>query len=87
MKLLRLFFDLGARVDAYSDIDTYYTGLWDAIWDNKSELVELLLRQQVEKDHGRLDVLVNNAGVYPKAPTLKGQLETTLNTNVIGAAL
>ena len=44
VKLLRLFFDWSARVDAYSDINTYYTGLWDAIWDNKSELVELLLR-------------------------------------------
>ena len=43
--------------------------------------------KKVEKDHGRLDVLVNNAGVYSKAPTLKGQLETTLNTNVIGAGL
>ena len=33
VKLPRLFFD----------INTYYTGLWDAIWDNKSEFVELLL--------------------------------------------
>lgn len=43
--------------------------------------------KQVKKDHGCLDVLVNNAGVSSKAQTLKGQLETTLNTNVIGAAL
>ena len=43
VKLPRLFFDWGTRVDAYSDINTYYTGLWDDIWDNKSEFVELLL--------------------------------------------
>lgn len=43
--------------------------------------------KQVEKDHGRLDVLVNNAGIVSKAQTLKDQLEITLNTNVIGAAI
>lgn len=43
--------------------------------------------KQVERDHGRLDVLVNNAGVYSQAATLKAQLESTFNTNVIGAAL
>ena len=42
--LLRIFFNWGARVDTYSDTNTYYTGLWDAVWHNKSELVELLLR-------------------------------------------
>lgn len=43
--------------------------------------------QQVEKEHGRLDVLVNNAGIYSQAPTLKEQIESTLATNVTGAAL
>lgn len=43
--------------------------------------------KQVEKDHGRLDILVNNAGIASKGPTLKSQLEETLNTNVIGPAL
>lgn len=43
--------------------------------------------KQVEKDHGRLDVLVNNAGIYSKAVSLKEQLEATFTTNVIGAAI
>ena len=43
--------------------------------------------KQVEKDHGRLDVLVNNAGIYSKAPTLKEQFETTFQANVTGVAL
>ena len=43
--------------------------------------------KQVEKEHGRLDVLVNNAGIYSQASTLKEQFEVTFNTNVTGAAL
>ena len=43
--------------------------------------------KQVEKEHGRLDVLVNNAGIYSQAGTLKGELEATFSTNVIGAAV
>jgi len=43
--------------------------------------------KRVERDHGCLDVLVNNAGIVSKAPTLKEQIETTLNTNAIGAAI
>lgn len=43
--------------------------------------------EQIEREHGRLDVLVNNAGIYSKAGTLKEQLESTFKTNVIGAAL
>ena len=43
--------------------------------------------KHVEKEHGRLDVLVNNAGIASRAATLKERLESTLNTNVIGAAL
>ena len=43
--------------------------------------------KRVESDHGHLDVLVNNAGVYSQAPDLKTQLEITFNANVIGAAL
>ena len=43
--------------------------------------------ERIERDHGRLDVLVNNAGISSKAATLKDQLETTLTTNLIGAAL
>lgn len=43
--------------------------------------------KQVERDYGRLDVLVNNAGVYSKAVSLKTQLEDTLSANVIGPAI
>lgn len=43
--------------------------------------------KQIEGEHGRLDVLVNNAGIYSRASTLKEQLEATFNTNVIGAAV
>lgn len=43
--------------------------------------------KQIEGEHGRLDVLVNNAGISSKASTLKEQLESTFNTNVIGAAV
>lgn len=42
---------------------------------------------RVSLDHGRLDVLVNNAGIYSQAASLKAQLENTFATNVIGAAL
>ncbi|KAL9075860.1 MAG: hypothetical protein Q9161_001253 [Pseudevernia consocians] len=42
---------------------------------------------RVESEHGRLDVLVNNAGIASKAATLKEQLQRTFDTNVIGAAL
>ncbi|CAF9921143.1 MAG: hypothetical protein ALECFALPRED_001719 [Alectoria fallacina] len=41
----------------------------------------------IESDHGRLDVLVNNAGIASRAPTLKEQLERTFSTNVVGAAI
>lgn len=43
--------------------------------------------QQVEREHGRLDVLINNAGIYSQAPTLKEQIHDTLATNVTGAAI
>lgn len=43
--------------------------------------------KMVEKDHGRLDVLINNAGVYSKAQSLKSQLAATFNANVIGPTL
>ena len=43
--------------------------------------------KKIESEHGRLDVLINNAGIVSKASTLKEQFESTLNTNVIGTAL
>ena len=41
--------------------------------------------KKVEQDFGRLDVLINNAGITSRDPSLRTQLETTFNTNVIGA--
>ncbi|KAI1076920.1 dehydrogenase with different specificitie [Whalleya microplaca] len=38
----------------------------------------------VEKEHGRLDVLVNNAGVMSQAPTVMERLRATMETNVFG---
>lgn len=42
---------------------------------------------RVASEHGRLDVLVNNAGIYSQAATLREQLRHTFDTNVVGAAL
>ncbi len=43
--------------------------------------------KKVEHDFGRLDVLVNNAGIASRDPSLRNQLEATFDTNVIGAAV
>lgn len=41
----------------------------------------------VEKDFGKLDVLVNNAGVGDRNPDIKKRLQACLDTNVIGPAV
>lgn len=43
--------------------------------------------QKIETDHGRLDVLINNAGISGNDESLKRSLEKSFNTNVIGPAL
>ena len=43
--------------------------------------------KQVEKDHGRLDVLINNAGLYTVTGSRRQQFEMTLQTNLIGVLL
>ena len=43
--------------------------------------------QSVAKDFGRLDVLVNNAGIVSKASTLRDELRETLETNTIAPAV
>ncbi|KAL8823416.1 MAG: hypothetical protein Q9191_005877 [Dirinaria sp. TL-2023a] len=42
--------------------------------------------QSIAHDFGRLDVLVNNAGIVSKAPTFKADLRETLETNTIAPA-
>lgn len=43
--------------------------------------------KHIDSKFGKLDVLVNNAGIASKDTNLKSQLEATLGTNVIGAAM
>ena len=43
--------------------------------------------QHIESQHGRLDALINNAGVASQSPDLKTRLEDTFAANVVGAAL
>ena len=42
---------------------------------------------QVAKDHGRLDVLINNAGIFSKAASIKDQVAETMAANVAGVAM
>ncbi|EED20052.1 short chain dehydrogenase/reductase, putative [Talaromyces stipitatus ATCC 10500] len=42
--------------------------------------------EAVAAKHGRLDVLVNNAGILGQLPSLRDSLRAVLNVNVIGAA-
>ncbi|QKX54496.1 uncharacterized protein TRUGW13939_01583 [Talaromyces rugulosus] len=43
--------------------------------------------KQVEKDFGRVDALINNAGIYVSSGDLDYELESQFKTNVVGAAL
>ena len=42
---------------------------------------------QVGKEFGKLDVLINNAGVMPRSPTLIEQLRETFEANTFGPAV
>lgn len=42
--------------------------------------------ERVAADHGRLDVLINNAGILSQAPDVVAALRADLETNVLGAA-
>ena len=43
--------------------------------------------ERATKDFGRLDVLINNAGIVSTDPDLEADLKSTLDTNAIGAAV
>lgn len=43
--------------------------------------------KHVESEFGRLDVLINNAGIYSQSPLLRERLMKTLDANLIGAAV
>jgi NAD(P)-dependent dehydrogenase (short-subunit alcohol dehydrogenase family) len=43
--------------------------------------------QTVEKAHGKLDILVNNAAIVSTAPTRRQQLQDEFNTNATGPAI
>jgi NAD(P)-dependent dehydrogenase (short-subunit alcohol dehydrogenase family) len=41
----------------------------------------------VEKQHGRLDILINNAGIIPKTTSLINNLREVFETNTFGPAV
>ncbi|KAF4186027.1 hypothetical protein CNMCM7927_006075 [Aspergillus lentulus] len=43
--------------------------------------------ETVEKAHGKLDILVNNAAIVSTAPTLRQKLQDEFDTNATGAAV
>ena len=55
--------------------------------DVTSEASVTAAAKHVESQFGRLDVLINNAGIVSKAPSLKTQFEETFTANVTGPAL
>ncbi|KAL8792022.1 MAG: hypothetical protein Q9195_005363 [Heterodermia aff. obscurata] len=42
---------------------------------------------QVEQDHGRLDILINNAGIAAQSPPLREQMRKAFDTNATGPAV
>ena len=40
--------------------------------------------KSVEQNHGKLDILVNNAAIVPSDPPLRKQMQDSFNTNVTG---
>ncbi|KAI9714575.1 MAG: hypothetical protein M1812_006380 [Candelaria pacifica] len=72
-----------AEIDAAGIRGSLSTAQLD-VTDDKS--IEHAVKQ-VEETHGRLDVLVNNAGIGNIDPDTRTRLQLSLNTNVIGPAL
>ncbi|PGH02034.1 hypothetical protein AJ80_08928 [Polytolypa hystricis UAMH7299] len=71
-------------IQAAGDIKSSLSALQLDVTDEQSIDVAA---KEVEKQFGRLDVLINNAGVMSQAPTLKQQLRDTFETNCTGPAL
>lgn len=63
------------------------SGLAVAQLDTTDELSIANCASFVQENYGRLDVLINNAGIAPTGQDLANVYRSTLNTNVVGPAL
>ncbi|EXJ93215.1 hypothetical protein A1O3_01772 [Capronia epimyces CBS 606.96] len=73
-----------AELQATGDIKGTLSSLQLDVVDEKS--IEQAVAA-VDQQHGRLDVLINNAGVTSSNPDIRTRFQTCMETNVLGATL